>query len=202
MTSNYRWKWCLAGFVAVGCASGPPVDRSQPATVAVLEQDFENPILISPGIGDPITYADIFERVLSVVGDYFEIAYPNRYDGRIVTLPKLAPGYEQFWKPGSPNIRERLLDTIQTMRYRCTVQIRAAQAGGYYVQVTVLKELKDDPQPALPYAGRASFQESPTIERQFEVVDPNAVSTGERWIPKGRDYALEREILRKIQRCQ
>jgi hypothetical protein len=82
------------------------------------------------------------------------------------------------------------------------VQIRAAQAGGYYVQVTVLKELKDDPQPALPYAGRASFQESPTIERQFEVVDPNAVSTGERWIPKGRDYALEREILRKIQRCQ
>ncbi len=201
--TNHPLKWCLAVLMCSGCASGPPVDRMQPIDVAVVEQDFENPILISPGIQDPVTYAEVFERVESVVSDYFEIAYPNRYDGRIICKPRIAPGYEQPWKSGSPNIHERLLATLQTMRNRCQVQIRAAQNGGYYVQVIVFKELKDDPQPSLPNAGRASFQETPSVDRQFEVVDPNLPNnTGERWIPKGRDFAIERAILRKIQRCQ
>jgi hypothetical protein len=188
---------------AMGCASGPPVDQMHPVDVAVTEQDFENPVLIAPGQNDAFSYADVFERVLSVVGDYFEIAYPNRYDGRIVTIPKIAPGYEQPWKPGTPNVHERLVNTFQTMRYRCNVQIKASAGGGYLVQVIVLKELKDDPQPSLPNAGLASFQESATVERQYEVLDPNtSTQSGERWIPKGRDYALEKIILRKIQRVQ
>ena len=47
--------------------------------------------------------------VLKVLGDYgFEILESNRYDGRIETFPRTAPGLGLFMKPGSPDVRELL----------------------------------------------------------------------------------------------
>ena len=186
---------------ATGCASGPQADN--PVWLRPGAQAIENPILIAPGEPKPFAYAEEFEKILDVLDDYFVIAYANRYDGRIETHPLIAPGFEQPWKPGSPDPGERLLATLQTIRYRCIVLIRAAEPGGYLVQVTVLKELEDKRQPDRALPGGASFRDVPTVERQFEVVDPLVPKDASGiWIPKGRECALEQEILQRIRKCQ
>ena len=118
----------------------------------------------------------------------------------------IAPGYEQPWKPGSPDHYERLLVTLQPYRYRCELRIREAAPSGYFVQVTVRKELKDYPAPSNQFVAIPVFGDVGTVDRdQFLVVDPDVTSPitnpGERWIPKGRDIAIEQAILQKLQQC-
>src|SRR5262245_51447421 len=75
-----------------------------------------NPVFIAQG---PDAYGKVFENVLQVLGDNgFEIAESNRYDGRIETVPRVAPGLIQFFKPGSPDLYERSLATLQSYRHR------------------------------------------------------------------------------------
>lgn len=195
--------WLVAAGLAGGCVGTPEPDTRLHVPGEVVVGDFENPILVMPGDAEAGSYADVFSAVTESVTDFFDIAHSNRYDGRIICLPRIAPGYEQPWKAGSPSVHERWVSTFQTMRYRCRVGIQAAPQGGYFVEVIVFKDLLDDPRPMLPNSGVASFQGSPTTMAQFEVVDPSLTGeTGQRWIPKGRDHAFEREIVRRIQKNQ
>src|SRR5690349_11718563 len=159
----------LAPGGAAGCAGRPPLDH--PVLVRPdPNAQCANPVYLSLG---PPDYAAVFEAVLDVLDDYFEIAYANRYDGTIRTHPKVAPGLEQPWKPGSPDGAERLLATLQSIRYRCDVTIQPGEQGGYLVQVVVFKELEDVPRPIRATAGAAAFRSDNSVERQFEVVDPS-----------------------------
>jgi hypothetical protein len=181
---------------AGGCASGSlrnPQTLVRPETFSP-----DNQITITPSEAGPAAYAVLFDRVLDVIDDYFDIESENRYDGRIVAKPRICPGIEQPWKPGSPDFFERALATAQTYRHRSFVLIQPSEDGGYIIGVTVFKELEDLPKPSRDSAGGANFRSTATIERQFEIVDPSIVDTN--WIPKGRDFALEQKILNKIQR--
>ena len=190
------------GFIlSAGCIGRPQVDNPALIRTDRSASPCENPVLIAPGTPGADSYAEVFEKILDVIDDSFEIAYTNRYDGRIISVPRIAPGYERFWMSGSPSSRERLLATFQTYRHRCYVQIRAAEPGGYLVQVYVLKDLYDPSQPQNALAP-AIFQESNSIDRIYEVVDPSSANPGETWINKGRDSGFEQAILRKIQQCQ
>ncbi|MFO0809472.1 MAG: hypothetical protein U0746_12675 [Gemmataceae bacterium] len=178
----------MAGF---GCAGRPLVDNP-----AFIKHDpsiqVANPVFLTLG---PPDYAVVFERTLDVLDDYFEIERADRYAGLIVTRPKIAPGLEQPWKPGSPDTAERFLATLQTIRYRCEVTIRPDQ-GGYFVKVIVFKELEDLPRPLRQLAGDAAFRSDPSRDRQFDVVTPDVVDT--RWIPLGQEPTLEQAILQRI----
>jgi hypothetical protein len=184
-----------------GCVHGPLSDN--PALVRPVVADGCAPILVAPGEPNPAAYDDVFGKVLDVLDDYFVVRYSSRYDGHIVCWPRIAPGLEQPWKPGSPDLRERLYATLQTTQHECEVFIQPAPHG-YLVQVIVRKELEDCPRPTRATAGAAIFRSEATVERSFEVVDLSNVSPlpGEsRWIPKGHDVALEQEILHRIQMC-
>lgn len=175
-----------------GCMSGPLVDN--PGRVAnVSAYADSNPVYIPLG---PLAYGLVFEKSLDVVDDYFEIAYANRYDGRIESFPRIAPGVEQPWKPGSPDLAQRLLATFQTIRHRALLRITPADDGGFFVDVKVFKELEDLPRPIRATAGAASFRSDNTVERQFEVVDATVVDAD--WIPIGRDVKLEQAILHRL----
>lgn len=195
---------CLLAFLPLGCVSGPKLDN--PSRLPGSGMPCENPALID---GDSIpgeAYAELFEHCLDAVDDYFPIAYANRYEGRILGRITIAPGFEQPWKAGSPDSYERALVTLQQYRYRCEVRIREASPSGYFVQVTVRKELKDSPSPANPTVAVPIFGDSSTVDRdQFLVVDPDVTSPimnpGDRWIPKGRETNIEQAILRKLQKC-
>jgi hypothetical protein len=187
-----RTLWLATALALGGCATGPLLENP-----VLIRTDKvvppENPVYIPQG---PMAYAQVFEKVLDVVDDFFEIYYSSRYEGRIETFPAIAPGIEQPWKPGSPDFHQRLLAYFQTIRHRAIVQITAADDGGYFVDVKVLKELEDLPSPIRSTAGQATFITSPTVQRQFEVIEPTLFESN--WIPIGRDHKLEQVILERI----
>jgi hypothetical protein len=179
--------------VFAGCATGPLLDN--PVLIRpTAEGPVENPVFLPQG---PEAYNALFEMVLDVVSDYFEIRYSNRYDGRIVSFPKIAPGLGQLLKPGSPDPEQRLLATLQTIRLTGEVVIHPEPDGGFSVDVKVFRELEDLPRPTRAVSGNATFGDV-TVQRQPEVID---LTTGpSRWIPLGRDCALEQLILERLSR--
>jgi len=177
-----------------GCMSNPLPDN--PLLARADPFDTSNQILLTPANPGPEAYAVLFEKVLDSVDDIFDIAYASRYDGQIEAQPRIAPGLEQFFKPGSPNLYNRVLCTLQTYRHRVFVLIQP-EAEGYRVNVTAFLELEDIPNPSRDTGSGAAFRSDHPVERVYEVVDPSVVSTT--WIPKGRDTPLEQKILRKIQ---
>lgn len=197
----------LGSLATAGCMSGPLFDNPMKVGGSSAEIACENPVLINPRTTSATAYAETFDKVLDVIDDYFPIAYANRYEGRIVAKPIVAPGHERFWKNGSPDMYERTLVTLQPYRYQCEVRIREAEPAGYFVQVIVNKELADYPAPSAPYTTQPVFGDAGTVEREnFLIVAPDAtkslVNQNDRWIPKGRDTALEQAILRSLQKCQ
>lgn len=160
----------------------------------VTHEPETNPVFIPQG---PDSYGKVFENVLQVLGDYgFEIAESNRYDGRIETVPRIAPGVIQFLKPGSPNLYERTLATLQSYRHRVSILIQPADNGGFFLEVIARKELEDIPRPIKQTAGAAIFRVDNSVERQFEVIDPTSFDST--WIFKGRDADLEQKIIQQL----
>jgi hypothetical protein len=189
----------VAGIVSTGCLSLPPLDN--PSAVRQSADDIENPVLVSPGVPTSNSYKEVFEKCVDVIDDYFEIRESNPYAGHIATNPRIAPGFEQLWKGGNPDSRERLLATLQTIRQTATIEIRTGERGGYLVYVVVEKELEDLSRPSRARIGNAVFQDTPTVERQVEVVGPTT-SAERGWFKVGRDYAAEQLILRRIRECR
>jgi hypothetical protein len=187
---------CGLVLFAAGCAGGPALEN--PILVRPTA-DTENPILVAPGAPSPASYAAIYEAILDVLDDYFEIKPTSRYAGYIETFPAVAPGFDQFWKPGSPDNRNRLIATFQSIRYFAVVSIWTGERGGYRVYVEVHRELEDLPNPIAggktPMA--ATFRDRPNVDRSYDVIGPETVP-GRTWIPQGRDYAFEQLILRRI----
>ena len=128
--------WAIAtASILAGCATVPPLDN--PALVnPPVDSDVENPVYLPQGPG---SYGKVFETVLSSVAEFFEIRYSNRYDGQIITFPRIAPGLFEPWKPGSPAFDERLLATFQTIRHRAEIRIDAA------VEIVVARERRRAP---------------------------------------------------------
>jgi hypothetical protein len=197
---------CLLAILPAGCVSAW---LSDDATYVPPGADApcENPVLLYPNHPPGEAYAELFDRVLDAVDDYFPIAYANRYEGRVLGRPTIAPGFEQLWRPGSPDEYERTLATLQSYRYRCEVRIKEADPGGYFVLVTVRKELKDAPAPASVATAVPVFGDLGTVDRDvFLVADPTLTSPledpNDRWIPKGREPAIECAIIQKLRNCQ
>lgn len=187
---------CGVYMTLAGCASVAPLDNP----VLVKSRTCENPVLVAPGAPDPSSYAEIYECVLDTLDDYFELKPTSRYAGHIETQPRIAPGFEQPWKHSSPDVRERLIATFQTVRQYAVVDIWAGDRGGYRVAVEVRRELLDQSRPSLVRSGSAVFMESPTVDRRAEIVGNNSTADTN-WIPAGRDYAFEQLLLKRIQEC-
>ncbi len=189
---------CFA--LLTGCATVPPLD---------------NPILVKPGQNDPDSlvvttasgptpegYAEVYERVLDAMDDYFEIVPSSRHGGVIKTYPKVAAGYEQPWKPSSPSVYERFLVTFQSIRHYAIARIDSADEG-FRVTIEVYRQQEITPVPIQSLGGRGPmFRDKPTGMRMAEIVETPKNQDGQ-WLPAGeapyRDFAFEQAILRKIQ---
>jgi hypothetical protein len=192
--------WTALGALFLGgCATGP----LQENPILVRPQKVggcENPVYVP--LNGPEAYAMVFEKCLDVVDDYFEVAYANRFDGRIESYPRVAPGLGQPWKPGSPDLYQRTLASLQSIRHRAIVLITVADDGGFFIDVKVYKELEDVASPSSTSAGGLSFRAMPTVERQYEIIDVSVFEAN--WIPFDRcgkpmrDYNLEQVILERI----
>ncbi len=203
-----KWLGALLLATGFGCQNSGPFQappgfavpwgaEANGAKGTVIYHDDQNPVYIPLG---PESYGHVFESCLRVLIDYqLEIQESNRYDGRIECVPRIAPGIGLFMKPGSPDPYERLLATAQTYRHRVSLAIQPATNGGFFIEVAVRKELEDLARPIRSTVGSAIFRTENNVERQFEVVDPAFFDTG--WIYKGRDAAMEQEIIRRLKQC-
>jgi hypothetical protein len=194
-----RGLWAAALLVwGAGCQSLPPMLEGPALVPAGSNIVYDhNPVFIPLGID---AYGQVFENCLTVLNEYgFEIQLSNRYDGQIECVPRVAPGLGLFLRPGSPDLYDRLLATTQSYRHRVSVRVQEAVNGGYFVEVVARKELEDLPRPVRATVGAAVFRNEPTVERQFEVIDP--VFFDSAWIPHGRDVPLEQEIIRRLKKC-
>jgi hypothetical protein len=181
-----------------GCLAAGPIWDPTPIAPGGLPNDSEaNPAYLPLG---PLDYGRVFETTLQVLGDYgFEIVEPNRYDGRVETVPRTAPGILLLAKPGSPDLRERWLSTYQSYRHRVTVILNPAESGGYFVEVIARKELEDLPRPVRSTIGGSIYRNDNNVDRTSEVIDETFFDPN--WIYRGRDGALERELLRRIKKA-
>ena len=192
----------LAGMLpvlALGCQNlNASLDLPPIIPIGEKATCFENPTYVPL---PPTDYGRVYETALQVVNDYgFEIAETNRYSGHIEAVPRVAPGLALLLKPGSPELYERLLSTMQTYRHRVTVIIQTADPapadhGGYRVEFIVRKELEDLPRPIRSTIGGAVFRLDPSAERQTEVIDATYFEPN--WMYRGRDSALEQELIRR-----
>lgn len=180
--------------LAAGCMSAPPVEAPLPP-VAGMPAPPPN-LLYVPQAG-PEGYGMVFENVITALKESgFDIVEANRYDGRIDTFPRVAPGVGRFFLPGSPVFSERVLATLQSYRHRASVKIYPADNGGFFVQVTVFRELEDLPRPVRTTAGAAFYQAQNNVDRVVEVIDPTLFESN--WIPRGRDTSFEQLILQRV----
>lgn len=196
-----RWRCKALAFLFLalaGCTSFVPQMAPEPVVAPgpVLSTE-SNPVFIELG---RLQYGHVFETCLKTLLDYdFEILESNRYDGRIETRPRVAPGVFRFFQPGSPDLRERVLATTQSYRHRVSLNIQPGDNAGYFIEVIARKELEDLPKPIRGTVGGAVFRSENSVERQFEVIDPAFFEP--KWIFKGRDVAMEQEIICRLVKC-
>jgi hypothetical protein len=185
-----------------GCAeqSWMPVWGPPPAWIPAPPQPIaQNPLLV------PVTDGNyVFEQVVDVVDDFFQIAREERVkqvgdiltEGRIDTLPSTSPTVLEPWKADSATGYDRLENTLQSIRRTAAVRVIPTQ-GGYLVDVDVEKELEDYVDPKRGSKGTAVFQHATTLDRNVDTL-VNEQPTRQ-WIKLGRDPALEYQILAELQ---
>lgn len=171
--------------LATGCAG---LRGRAPAPVAVQNV---TPIFIANQDQE-----QVWERVVDVVHEYFEIARENRLDGIIETKPLVAAGVLEPWHRDSVGLHNRLEGSLQSIRRRGLVNVTPAQ-GGYFVSVEIFKEQEDVVTSPDKSAGNSTFQENRPLQRDLSLVVGDGAPEG--WIALGHDPALEARMLRQIQ---
>ena len=145
----------------------------------------------------------VMDEVSDEIDNYFPILKEERIrnvdgilsEGWIETRPKIGGQLLEPWKRDSTRGFERLHATLQTVRRFAKIRV-IPTAGNYLVDLKVYKELEDLEQPiGSTVSGRPlRIDNSLDIDRNeiFEVVSKG-------WIPLGRDFSLEQEILQNLQ---
>jgi hypothetical protein len=199
---------------------GPVVTVPQPAGVPeqLPAPPGATPMLVGPGtalpiavagaanpISVPVTDDDLaWDQIADVVSDFFKIAREQRArrggegwcEGRIETVPLTGATVLEPHREDSVGSFNRWESTFQSIRRRATVRVMP-DANGYLVEVIVEKELEDLPRPERATAGAASFRNEITLpSSRLEEVSRRRESS--RWLPLGRDPALEQRMLVEI----
>lgn len=188
----------LAGTLLVavsGCAAGPPYGGPIVGSAPVF---FANPAFVPYA-----NHEHLWENVVDVVDDCFAIKQeePVRLvgnvltEGRLDTFPTLGATIFEPWRRDSANDYERMESTLQSIRRRALVRVIPADRG-YWLDVAVYKELENVRSPTGSATGSATFHFDTTLTRVVGPIDEQ--ETNEGWIPRGRDTALEQQILEQL----
>jgi hypothetical protein len=185
--------------LAAGCASGPLLDNPLSLGAGLPPEGEANPMYLPLG-PTPESYRKVLDSAVAALQDFgFQVLPVNSFEGRIESLPRIAPGIFRFLRSGNSAFYDRLLETAQTYRHRAIILVQPADSGGYWVRVTVYKELEDLPRPVRATIGSANFRTSNDVERPFEVVDPTLLEAN--WLPRGEDVDVEQQLLARIRKC-
>ena len=144
----------------------------------------------------------VMEQVSDEVDNYFKIYREERIrvldgimsEGWIETHPKIGSTLGEPWQKDSTRGFERLHATLQTVRRFAKIRV-IPTGNAYQIDVKVFKELEDLNQPVgATTQGQLRFDNSLDRDSVAGVLP----SPNEGWIPMGRDFSLEQEMLRNI----
>jgi len=163
-----------------------------------------------PGIPNPllISVTDdelAWDQVADMVSDYFPIASEQRarrsegqwVEGRIETAPQGGATILEPHRHDSVGRFNRWESTFQTIRRRAIVRV-IPEAAGYQIEIAVHKELEDLPRPERATAGAASLRHDGSLPTN-RVEPVSRILESARWLPLGRDLALEQRMLADLQ---
>jgi len=171
---------CLAAALAMaGCHR--PIASEEPTRVQVVGDDFEA----------------LWDGILRVLrrSDF----RPDRQDRRagiITTHPVTAAQYFEFWRQQNPDGYQALENNLHTVRRRVTVSLNRGSGPTYHVDVRVDIERHSAIERQVTTASGAAqifASRMPTVEGEATPADQTV-----RWVPVGRDAAMERVLLGRI----
>ena len=190
--------WILAAALLGGCNpfrswQAPPMDVPGPPPNAI-----ENPLAVPPV--DP---EFIWSQAVDVVDNYFQIEREDRMrvingvltEGRIDSHPILGSTVLEPWRQDSTPGYEKVHATLQTIRRKAVVRV-IPNGSGYFLDVTVFKELEDLSKPVDATAGAAAVKHDGTYTRVEGPTARAPILLG--WIPLGRDFTLEQRMLSEL----
>jgi hypothetical protein len=146
----------------------------------------------------------VMDQVSDEIDDYFKIYREERIrvldgvmsEGWIETHPKIGGTLLEPWQLDSTQGFERLHSTLQTVRRFAKVRV-IPSGNSYQLDVRVFKELEDLAQPVgSAVSGQLRHDSALDVDRE----DPWMTVQDKNWIPMGRDFSLEQQILRNIQK--
>jgi hypothetical protein len=160
---------------------------------------FANPILV-PAVNDELAW----EQIVDVVSDYFPVAREQQArrsgeawtEGRIETGLQGGASWLEPFRHDSVGVFNRWESTFQSIRRSAVIRVMP-DTNGYLVEVVVQKEIEDLPHPERATAGAATFRNDGSLPtgRADEV---SRTLSSPRWLPLGRDPALEARLLADI----
>lgn len=152
----------------------------------------------------PIAERQFFwNQLVDTVDDYFDISSEQPIhalgttltEGRIETSPQPAATVLEPWHWDSTRGFEKWHSSLQSLRRRA--RVRAIPRGNMaFVEVIVEKALEDVDLPSHGTPGSAIPRHDSALVRLRDQEDRESKTLG--WIPIGRDYSLEQEILREL----
>lgn len=152
----------------------------------------------------PVTDPEfVWNQLVDTVDDYFDIKMERRVqqigavitEGRIETHPQPGATIQERWRQDSVPGYQTWHATAQSIRRIATVRVMPA-GGQYAVQVVVDKELEDVERPVHATPGSMLPRHDGSLVRDEDVDLTGPKTLG--WIPLGRDFELENEILTKL----
>lgn len=162
-----------------------------------------------PGIANPIFVPATddqlaWEQIADVVSGYFTIAREQQVrrsgaawsEGQIETAYQGGASWLEPFRKDSVGAFNRWESTFQTIRRKAVVRV-IPDANGFLVEVVVEKELEDLPHPERASAGVAVFPNDTSLPTSRSG-DVSRTLSSPRWLPLGRDPALEARMLAEI----
>lgn len=168
------------------------------------------PVLVGKEISNPVLIpmldrSVVMDEISDELDDYFRISREEHIrvvdnlmtEGWIETYPRIGSTVLEPWHHDSTRGFEKLHASLQTVRRIAKVRI-IPTGDSYSVDVKVIKELEDNPNP-LRSAVSGKFLRHDTALDASQA-DQWAVQTDFGWISMGRDISLEQKILTNIVR--
>ncbi len=146
-----------------------------------------------------------WDQIAQVVANYFPIQREERVriegdvwsEGRIETPYRNGANVLEPWRGDSVGAFNLWQSTLQTIRRKSLVRV-VPEGNNYAIEVQVLKELEDLPQPERANAGSASLRTDTSLPSATRP-EISRTRSSPYWIPLGRDAALEQKMLAEMQ---
>ena len=183
-------------FAASGCRA---LRNDQPALPGSCGPEVSNPLTI-PMLDRWL----VMDEISDELDDYFRIYREERIrvvdsvmtEGWIETHPKIGSTALEPWHHDSTRGFERTHASLQTVRRFAKVRV-IPTGQSYAIDVKVFKELEDNPQPTNSVVTGRVLRTDNALDVDLE--EPWTTRQNDGWIPMGRDFSLEQQILRNIQ---